>query len=351
VHEVYDHDGSLARLHAELNGAGVPSLDERLREYVNASILAPTRALINSDLLRRLHGALETPDTALLARIEATALPVFEEAKRLTNGDSDPAALAKATAHDVADALRLPLFNKRFKTRLPLPFGDGDDATAWAPLFAWALFHRLGEVGAQPGAGQRVLAWLDSWALRKPLLEAFGGLGMDTGAVHRALAIVRALLARDGRLTGPAQAGDERTTLFALMQEPEARRLTNVNAWQGETYFNKEAFESLIAHLLAAELVLSADDRSAKAATASAAAGKRAASLAKDLLTQAAADGYRVLPPIAVVALAKATTVPSTAGAPTRPVRAGAAKAVKATPSKAKPAKPAAKRKARGSAA
>jgi hypothetical protein len=169
--------------------------------------------------------------------------------------------------------------------------------------------------------------------------------------VRRALAIVRALLARDGRLTGPAQAGDERTTLFALMQEPEARRLTNVNAWQGETYFNKEAFESLIAHLLAAELVLSADDRSAKAATASAAAGKRAASLAKDLLTQAAADGYRVLPPIAVVALAKATTVPSTAGAPTRPVRAGAAKAVKATPSKAKPAKPAAKRKARGSAA
>jgi hypothetical protein len=354
IREVYDHDGSLARLSAELNGAGVPSIDERLREYVNASILAPTRALINSDMLRRLHDALGSPDDALLARIEAAALPVLEEAKRLSGGDGDPVALASAASHDVADALRLPLFNKRFKTRLVLPFGDADDATAWAPLFVWALINRVGAIDTQPGAGQRVLAWLDSWALRKPLLEAFGGLGMDTGAVHRALATVRAMLARDGRLTDAGlskpKADEPRLVLFTLMQDPEVRRLTHVNAWQGETFFNKEAFESLIGHLLASELVLVADDRTTKAVSASAAAGKRAAAMAKAHIAQAATDGYRVLPPPAVAAktAAKPRTAakpkPKTVSAPKKPAAGKKpARTGKSTPVKAKPAKAKAK--------
>jgi hypothetical protein len=254
----------------------------------------------------------------------------------------------------VADALRLSLFNKRFKTRLALPFGDADDVTAWAPLFVWALINRVGAIDTQPGAGQRVLAWLDSWALRKPLLEAFGGLGMDTGAVHRALATVRAMLARDGRLTDAGlakpKADESRLALFALMQDPEARRLTHVNAWQGETFFNKEAFESLIGHLLASELVLVADDRTTKAVSASAAAGKRAAALAKAHIAQAATDGYRVLPPPAVAAktAAKPRTAakpkPKTVSAPKKPAAGKKpARTGKSTPVKAKPAKAKAK--------
>ena len=103
-------------------------------------------------------------------------------------GSGDPAAIAKAVRSDVANLLRLPCFDTRFKGA-GVGALLGEDLETWAPALAWALVHRLGAVVApEPAvAAVQTVTWLTDWSLRVPLLEAFAGLGLDAGAVRTAL--------------------------------------------------------------------------------------------------------------------------------------------------------------------
>jgi glycosidase len=362
VREVYDTDGSLARLNHELGGHGVTSIDTMLHEYAYEAVLVPMRALLNADTLRLLHGSRVAPesvkrgrvpavDATFLDSIETRALALLNHAAALSLGSGDAAAIAKSVREDMADLLRLPCYDARFNGA---GVGEvlGQDLESWAPVLAWALAHRLGEVAA-PGrtaAAAQTLTWLTDWSLRTPLLEAFSGLGLDAGAAQYALDAACLLIAHAGALSprdavGAAEsqqaqdaptvpdaaeatvppaaaapkandkktkveavtaedahvaeraassADDARALLAALLADADVRRQIKVNAWQSAEFFNKEAFESVMQQLLAVELTMLAQDRTPAETKATAAAAARVTRLVADVIARASAAGYRV---------------------------------------------------------
>ena len=342
VREVHDADGRLAQLHDELAGRGVNDIDDALHESAFESILTPFRALVNADALRLLHGSRVLPlsvkrgraplvDVTLLESIEARALAFLSEAARLSGGASDVAALATIVRDDVASVLRLPCLDVRFKgagTGDVLP----DDLLAWAPLLAWSLIQRLGEVNGDivsTPAATSTAALMRNWTLDKALLDAFAALGMDAGAAEFALSTTRILIAQSATMRamevpdvlkvpeapktptvikakrGVKQVAAARATdtgeavgrvFKALLSDVDVRRHVNVNLWDNVEYFNKESFESLVQQLLAVELALRArDQKAAKEKAAVAKDAVRAKTMADGLLAHAAAAEYRIV--------------------------------------------------------
>ena len=335
VREVYDADGQLAQLNVELAGHGVDSIDVAVQEYAFGSILSPFRALVNADTLRLLYGSRTLPesvmrgraqpvDAILLETIEARALALLSEAARLSDGASDAAALAKTVCDDVASVLQLPCFDARFKGAnigAVLP----DDIIAWAPLLAWSLINRLGEVKtdkASTPAVSSTVAMMREWMLDTALLDAFAALGMDAGAAQFALSTTRILISQREALGAMEALGapmapvatkgkrrskngaDAKATdandavarrLKALLTDADMRRHVNVNLWDNVEYFSKESFDDLVRQLLALDLVLRERDQKAdkeKAAVAKDAV--RAKQVADGLLARAAAAQYRI---------------------------------------------------------
>jgi len=132
-----------------------------------------------------------------------------------------------ATAAPLAKAfptasLYLPTATKPSETR--------DDL--WAPILAWIILHGL------PGPYKATL--FDRLQLRAALAEIFPSFGLHGEDAWRAAARVRLLLAAEDE---PTKIRPEAEHFWA---DPDVRWLAGVNQSQGETWFNKEAFEQLV---------------------------------------------------------------------------------------------------------
>ncbi len=372
MREVQDTTGAYARLNAELAGRGVPNISEEMRETEFAAVLWPARELINATSLRLLNGSRvlrehvkrgKAPlvDATVLEQTQARLLELLQEARQQAQGEAalsaadltaddcgaadcgaaDCGAVAERVLHDVSGVLRARVLAKRAgedKTSEP---DMADAPAAWAPLLVWSLLHRVGEVvcpADSPAARNTSARWLDEWSLRKPVLDAFRGLGMDEGTAQHALSTVRALIAQSGSfaLAHDAAIDPARAVAAAWFADNAVRSHLGVNAWQGVEYFNKETFEALTGQLLAAHMALMADDRSTVAKKATAAEFQRATAIVATLATRAAAGGYQVTRLVVAQPAADSEAVPPTKR--TRVSKKPVASAVKAKP-RAKPAK------------
>jgi glycosidase len=361
VREVNDTDGSYARLNADLNGRGVPSIDEALLDFTNQSILPPMRAYITAETLRQLAGSMITADqvkrgkvpavdATLVERVATQAQPLIAAIVERTGSSLTAEAaqnIATGLARDVAAVLRLPaLLSTALKpaarkaTLAPVAAAASKpkravkpkasagvlsefatrivaDMPASAALLAWALIQRLGDIApaassATPDATEQdatpVLGWLDTLALRKPLLEAFRGLGMDDGAAQHALETVRMLLSRsvapaDTLKTSEGKAITAKVVkkldpiqaeALMLLGTPERAQFAGVNRWEGVDYFNKERFERLVILRAVAETALTYDESGVVKKRASISAIKAKEKSASALLAWAAECGYRI---------------------------------------------------------
>lgn len=83
-----------------LNGRGIPSVDEALRELIVAPVRAPFRDLVNADTFRRLLDARTEPDPALLDEIEEKTVALLEAAQAFVG---EPEAEVEPTPVEVVD--------------------------------------------------------------------------------------------------------------------------------------------------------------------------------------------------------------------------------------------------------
>jgi glycosidase len=314
VREEYDADGRLARLHDELGGRGAAAIDALLADYEHEHVREAGRALLNSDLLRRLLQA-RLPRQSLrkgrTASVDGAVLAEFDQRMRAflrAAGDErvEPAALV-ATG-DMEELLRLATFDARFAgSRVGAVLAD--ELELWLPLVAWAALRRV------PRAAQR----FDEWKLCTMFRDACAGLGLDAGAAAYAEATVRLLLAHAGGLTPAADITGEQVAstqrfvrrevrpadpdaafartsvlLAAWLGDERLRRHIGVHGWDGAEYFNKEAFERLVRQLTAAELVLLANEYPGMSKAAVVRLVQRARADADALIVRAVDAGYRV---------------------------------------------------------
>jgi glycosidase len=250
-----------AHLAEYLDGRGVPSIDEAMKEIFLQPIHVAFKELVNADLFRRLMAARVTGpeaelDAKLAGELEQKAVRLLSEIKRITQSAGDEAAIAREMRQDLEAILQLPVLEHQF----PLPKSPAyaeatqyltasldDDAAIWGSLFGWCLVRSLGKIIQEANFDQQSRSWIDEWLLGKITASALQDFGLDEASAWRSVAVIK-LLTTHQRWFEAEGRNAERAyqVLEAALQDAEIQQLIQVNRWQGALWFNKEAFERLL---------------------------------------------------------------------------------------------------------
>ena len=259
--------GQWARLARRLAGAGVPSLDDAMRELQLEPVHRPFQRIFADGLVRAVLDGDAT--RAQLDELEGRYRAFLAATAEATEVTGDLEALALATRQRTESVFAGPL--------------APDDPVGRAALLAWLALARFGELaqGSDPAATSR--AWYDELRLPAPLAAGLREAGLDEGAAWAVADLVRVLLhlTRPAALKGPARTADSRL-LDRWLARDTVRTAIGLNTWQGVEYVDRDAFATMLqwaVRLDAIEAVGSAKTRS---------------DLAGRLSTAAAAAGYRV---------------------------------------------------------
>ncbi len=336
-HEVYENEWrQYGQLAAYLNGRGVASIDEAMKELFLAPVHAPFRMLVSAPAFRWLlearvtrpeakaetvvpTGGAVVPIDDILRQVEQKMVDVLRAVKTVTQAEGDEVLAAKEICAKLKTVLTLPVILKKLA---PAAGKAGNVASAykaatayraatdyvlkdwktgapltWGVLFGWLFTHALGKIVDAEMADEISRSWMDEWLLGKLLTGALVDWGLEEGAARRATAVTKLLLGYRRWFEG-ADAMDNPAyrVLYAMLREREVQAYIGVNRYQDVLWFNQESFEQWVRWIMllsTVELATAADADFATSDVFAAAFTARYA-LVQQWLEAEGASGYQV---------------------------------------------------------
>ncbi len=269
--QVRDNDWrQYAHLAAYLDGRGVPSIDEALKEVFLYGIHFPFKELVNAGMFRRLFDArtselLGDSLVGLLDDVEWRLVPMFEAMTQFAAGKADAGRLSR----DVRRHLEAILLLTRDSSRNAWPeTADYDemaeylqeivteDIGLWSCLFGWVFVHSLGRIVSETDADLRSRSWLDEWLLTRIVAGVFRDLGLDDSRTEKSVQLLRLLTTHQRWFA--AESTDEAPAyrlLEAILKESEGQQLLEINRFQDILWFNGQVFDQMLAALFLTAVV------------------------------------------------------------------------------------------------
>ena len=259
-----------AHLTAYLNGSGVPSIDEALKEVFLQPIHTPFRELVNVGMLswiianRVTRQPMQVTNTqAVLEEAETKLLALFAAIKQVLGSSQDEVEPAYEVLSKLTAALYLPVLEDllpslaqteyrpilRYLHLDPAEEAPGlkglpeGEARLWGSLLCYLFTHLLGEVTGSPEAPEVSRSWMDEWLFSKIIVRALGDLGVEEGETQRAISLIKILTAHQGWHSPFPQ---PHALLQNWLKDSEVQRWIGVNRYQGILWYNKESFEALL---------------------------------------------------------------------------------------------------------
>jgi glycosidase len=280
--EVQDNEWhQYANLATYLNGRGVPSIDEAMKEIFLQPIHKAYRELVNAGHFRWvISNRILTADNAEIdalnqGSVKAVLDEAFdktvhlsEEVKRITQAEGDAILVAQAINLQLHTSLYLPVFQARFlppRSRKYLsavkylnagnlktsPWRNGDTYT-WSVTLGWLITSQLGKIVANTSYEEISRSWIDEWMLNKILVSTLNDLGLDERSNWRAVTLIKLLTSHHSwwKLIEPSRVKDIQASAYQLLTEllsdSDVQVYLGVNRYQDILWFNKEAFEDLL---------------------------------------------------------------------------------------------------------
>src|SRR5262249_33386594 len=149
-----------AHLAAYLDGRGVPSMDEALKEIFLRPIHYPFKELVNANffgqlLAARVTSAREQLPAGLLEGTEQKLVQLFRAAHDCRGGAADEGALAHEVRQRLEAARQLPVLADISSWPAAVEYKPianylkanlSDELRFWAGLFSWVFVHSLGRI-------------------------------------------------------------------------------------------------------------------------------------------------------------------------------------------------------------
>ncbi len=274
--EIADNEyGQYGQLCRYLNGRGVPSVNEAMKELFLEPVHTPLRMLVSAPAFRWLMNARDTEaqadDVRVSAQVEQKLLDLLRAVKFAAQGTGDESAIAAEVRVKMETLLALghapenfPLpDNETLAQTLTLQF-ESNDAAIWGTLLGWMFTHALGKVVDAEKWAEVSRTWIDEWLLGKVIANALHDMGLSEEAAWRAVTTIKLMLSARAWLAVPAEAEKAEEAaevspayraLNAALREREVQAYLAVNRYQGVLWFNKEAFEQLLTWLVMLAMV------------------------------------------------------------------------------------------------
>ncbi len=267
-------DGQYGQLSAYLQGGGVISIDEALKERKLQPIHAPFYELINPGMLDWLtehRFALESETlypkslkAALDELDEKTGdlLKAISEFPGVTHEEgTDHLAIIQAIHRNMQASLEILGISKEKLKPEDSTFREAVDfalkisqkdmlesgsSKIWEILLTWSILSEIGKVVSQDDYPAQSRILMDEWLLGKQVLKVFQQRAVVGDLPERQLDLLKLLVSQANWSHKLDQEAVAQKLLSELLVDKAAQRYLLVNEYQGIQYFNQEAFESLL---------------------------------------------------------------------------------------------------------
>jgi glycosidase len=280
--EVQDNEWhQYANLAGYLNGRGVPSMDDAMKEVFLQPIHRAYRELVNSGFFRWVisnrqltqveaggGSHLTSPQEQLIQEAQDKMTRLLEEVNLSTHSTGDVLSVAGAVHNNLQGILSLPSFqdqhpilrSRKYQQAMKYlhagnlktsPWKNGD-AYAWSVVLGWIFTLYLGRVISKDGYEEISRSWMDEWMLNKIFVSTLNDLGLDDRSNWRAVTLVKLLTSHHdwwNRVDGAPdnkRRSAEYLILASILADSDALGYLGVNRYQDVLWFNKEAFEDLM---------------------------------------------------------------------------------------------------------
>jgi hypothetical protein len=261
-----------ARLHTELNGAGMRDPKEALEYMLLDEIFGPFCDLFRwervEDARKVFSGESDGPDGETLGAVErflAAAKELRNEAAYdpFAGGKGDGAAVDVKTAAARWEKTLLAYAasfkdaaaqagKSDFAAGLRDGLANGFQLNAF--IYGYTVFGLCASIAGKNANGAEAVTLFEFWHFDRKMCECFGELGIDGGAAYRFIEIAKSVNRRlvHGKTGVKAEWAKSGASVTALSiaqnvhDSEDFRRLIGVNEWGGVDWFNKEAFEEAL---------------------------------------------------------------------------------------------------------
>jgi glycosidase len=232
-----------------LQGRGVPSIEEAMREIFLQPVRHAYRELVNAGffgwLMENGEKVTSLQVSDLPAEDQLANLQTFKQALAQTNEKATHllAEIAKLTGTTGEQTALADEICRLAQTALAPqhPVGLSPSLTCSPALLATIFTRPLGKIISNTDYPEISRAWMDEWLLGKIITQTFRELGDDEGKANRNLLLVKVLV-KNLQTLQPAN-------LLTTLADPEVQLFIGVNRYQGVLWFNQESFEELIGWL------------------------------------------------------------------------------------------------------
>jgi glycosidase len=257
--EIHDSDGSWRELERSLNGGGVSSIDEAHQEMRLKPILGPYRALMSTEILKKLYSGESVSAATLLSPVR----DYYDSLKEFSNSLEDTKPYVecflnryKALLESIAGESQASKANKSQKASK-----NALAAHCAHVAFAWMTSDGLGEFRSEneitPSSVLKLKRFED-WLMGKAVREAFEGVLNDSGLAYWDSRLVGILLAHSDSMLIITEnsLGD---AFGELLTDQSIRDYLQINRYEDTLWLNKEKLvrmidaTSLIAKILSLE--------------------------------------------------------------------------------------------------
>lgn len=274
--EVRDNEwGQYAQLNGYLNGRGVPSISEAIKEIFLQPIHYPFRELFNPGMFNWLlinRATLGRADhdhiQITITEAEQKMRHLIREINKLIETQADEELFAEATHRELETTLGLMLLPQKFPEdekiyhEIVQQIAPESDPAHWSVLFSWVFTHNLGKtISETEDFSERSRSLIDEWLLSKIIAQTISGLDLPADGVQKSLKLLKILVAQQNWAEGLAGNKKSATTLLnTWISNPEIQEYLRINRYEGVLWFNKEALDTLLRGLLAIDLITTLSD-------------------------------------------------------------------------------------------
>ena len=241
-----------------LNGRGVPSVTEALRELVLMPVQQPFREIANPGYFNYLLDArldLETEalPAGLLDEAEQKAGNLLDGIQYMSGYTQNRAEVQAGIRRAVQSTLSLRRLDTLFSLSTAAGFQKAldyletglVDNRRWRVLFGWAFTHNLGRVAGGTDPDAQTQSWLDEWQLGKMLNDNALAMGSDEGTARRMNQTLRLLLSHQNWYSQLGALPVEKI-VREWLNAPEIQQFIGVNRYKDVLWFNHESFVELV---------------------------------------------------------------------------------------------------------
>ncbi len=250
-----------AQIANDLNGRGVPSIEDALKEMLLQPLHEAFKGLVNVDTFHRLMEArISQPqaqlDQKLMEEIEKKMIRLLQETKQLSGGKEDETTIVQEIRRKLEAILYLPIITSRYSRLQPKGVKAAAEylhkkltgsTTTWATLFSWLFVHTLGKVVNHRDFAGQSRTWIEEWGFGKTIFGVLRDLGLEETVAWNSLTVIKWLTGHQRWFEEkPSDQEQAHGILELLLKDSDIQQFLQVNQCNDIWWFNKEAFEEML---------------------------------------------------------------------------------------------------------